>query len=262
MRPRSKVGAGLHTMFTAGLAPWRWVRSALGVLAVCIAFRPAPARAQQAIVTMPSADITDRGVTFAMKESQLRVWGPKPMWNATFFLTYGIGHHTELAATFFNIGVPATRNASLAVGEKTSLPLFAERWPQLELKLTFGAMGLLSLEAQGAGYWLYSHLSLRLPRIETRLSAGFSVGSQVLFLKDEATSFIASIEQPLPWLHGLVLTAEWFSGSHDLSNLIFGAAYHPTPRVIFVLGYKIPTKDAHFALSEQALVGEIGFFFR
>ena len=149
MRPRSKVGAGLHTMFTASLRSWRRVRWALGLLWVCIAFRPTPARAQPSIVTMPSADITDRGVAFAMKESQLRVWGPKPMWNATFFLTYGIGHHTELAATFFNIGVPATRNASLAVGEKTSLPLFAERWPQLELKLTFGAMGLLSLEAQG-----------------------------------------------------------------------------------------------------------------
>ena len=79
MRSRSKVGAGLHTIFTAGLAPWRWVRWALGLLAVCIAFRPTPVRAQQAIVTMPSADITDRGIAFAMKESQLRVWGPKPM---------------------------------------------------------------------------------------------------------------------------------------------------------------------------------------
>lgn len=117
MRPRSKVGAGLHTMFAAGWGPWRWVRCALGLFLVCIAVRPTSARAQQAIVTMPSADITDSGVAFAMKESQLRVWGPKPMWNATFFLTYGIGHHTELAATFFNIGVPATRNASLAVGE-------------------------------------------------------------------------------------------------------------------------------------------------
>ena len=151
---------------------------------------------------------------------------------------------------------------TLANGYKTSLPLFGERLAELELKLTFGTMGLISLEAQGVGYWLYSHLSLRLPHVQTRISAGFSQGSRVLFLKDNASSFIASLEQPLPFLHGLVLSAEWFSGSHDLSNLIFGAAYHPNPRIIFVLGYKIPTKDAQFTIDEQALVGEIGFFFR
>ncbi len=72
-----------------------------------------------------------------------------------------------------------------------------------------------------------------------------------------ATSFITAIEQPLPWLHGLTLTAEWFSGSQDLSNLIVGAAYHPSPRVILVLGDKIPTKDRIFTVSEQALVFEI-----
>lgn len=223
---------------------------------------PKSARAQQAIVTMPSADITDPRVVFAMKESQLRLWGREPMWNATFFLTYGLGYHSELALTFFNIGVPATDNASMAMGYKTALPLFADRHADLELKLTFGAMGIVSLDAQGYGYWLYSHLSGRLPRLETRISAGISQGSKVLFLKDQATSFIVALEQPIPWVHGLTLTAEWFSGSHDLANLIFGAAYHPNPRMIFVLGYKIPTKDAHFTVDEQALVGEIGFFFR
>jgi hypothetical protein len=223
---------------------------------------PAPARAQQAIVTLPSADITDRGVGFAMKESQLRLWGPQPMWNATFFLTYGLGYHTELAATFFNIGVPRTDEASVALGSKSALPLFADALPSLEVKITGGAMALISLDGKGLGYWLYSHLSFRLPVLQTRISAGISTGNAVLFLKDNATSFIAAIEQPLPWLHGLTLTAEWFSGSHDLSNFIAGAAYHPNPRWIFVLGYKIPTKDSEFTVDEQALVGEIGFFFR
>ncbi|MFO0577575.1 MAG: hypothetical protein U1A78_26520 [Polyangia bacterium] len=219
-----------------------------------------PAYAQQAIVTLPSADITDRGTLFAMKESQLRAWGDEPMWNATFFITYGIGYHTELAATFFNIGVPSTGHASMAVGSKSALPLFADKLPWLDLKITAGLMGLISLDSRGAGHWLYTHLSFRLPKLETRLSAGASHGSEVLFLKKDATSFITAIEQPIPWLHGLTLTAEWFSGSHDLSNLIFGAAYHPNPKVIFVLGYKIPTKDRVFSTGEQALVFEIGAF--
>lgn len=220
------------------------------------------AHGQQAIVTLPSADITDKRTLFTMKESQLRAWGDEPMWNATFFITYGIGYHTELAATIFNIGVPSTDHASLAVGPKSALPLFADKLPWLDLKITAGLMGLISLASHGVGHWIYTHLSFRLPKLTTRLSAGVSHGSAVLFLKADATSFIAAIEQPIPWLHGLTLTAEWFSGSHDLSNLIFGAAYHPNPKLIFVLGYKIPTKDRIFTTNEQALVFEIGAFFK
>ncbi len=218
------------------------------------------AMGQQAIVTLPSADLTDKGTLFAMNESQLRAWGREPMWNATFFLTYGLGYHTELAATFYNIGVPPTGQASLSLGSKSVVPIFADRLPWLDLKFTGGLNGLISLEAKGLGYWIYSHLSFRLPKLQTRLTAGLSHGSEVLFLKPNATSFITAIEQPIPWLHGLTLTAEWFSGSHDLSNFIVGAAYHPSPRVILVLGYKIPTKDRIFTVAEQALVFEIGLY--
>lgn len=237
-----------------------WLKNLL--TAACLLGVAKNAHAQQAIVTLPSADITDKRTLFTMKESQLRLWGDQPMWNATFFLTYGIGYHTELAATFFNIGVPSTAHASLAIGSKSALPLFADKLPWLDLKFTMGLMGLISLDARGVGYWLYSHLSFRLPKLATRISAGVSHGSSVLFLKDNATSFITALEQPIPWVHGLTLTAEWFSGSHDLSNLIFGAAYHPNPTLIFVLGYKIPTKDQLFTTSEQALVFEIGAFFK
>lgn len=246
MSPRAKVRS--------------WLTCCLAL--ACLLGSIGHAHGQQAIVTLPSADITDKRTLFAMKESQLRLWGDEPMWNATFFLTYGIGYHTELAATFFNIGVPSTDHASLAVGSKSALPLFADKLPWLELKLTAGLMGLVSLDARGVGYWIYTHLSFRLPKLMTRLSAGVSHGSAVLFLKDNATSFITALEQPIPWVHGLTLTAEWFSGSHDLSNLIFGAAYHPNPKLIFVLGYKLPTKDRVFTASEQALVFEIGAFFK
>lgn len=240
--------------------PLSWIKNSLAAWVLLGSVEQA--FGQQAIVTLPSADITDKRTLFAMKESQLRVWGNEPMWNATFFFTYGIGYHTELAATFFNIGVPATGHASLAVGPKSALPLFADKLPWLDLKITAGLMGLISLDARGAGHWIYTHLSFRLPKLATRISAGVSHGSAVLFLKEDATSFITAIEQPIPWLHGLTLTAEWFSGSHDLSNLIFGAAYHPNPKLIFVLGYKIPTKDRIFTTGEQALVFEIGAFFK
>lgn len=243
---RAKVCSWLKAWFVAGFL--------LGAVS--------QAHAQQAIVTLPSADITDKRTLFAMKESQLRMWGDQPMWNATFFLTYGIGYHTELAATFFNIGVPSTGHASLAIGSKSALPLFADKLPWLDLKVTAGLMGLVSLDARGVGHWIYTHISFRLLKLQTRLSAGVSQGSKVLFLKDNATSFITAFEQPIPWIHGLTLTGEWFSGSHDLSNLIFGAAYHPNPKLIFVLGYKIPTKDRVFTANEQALVFELGAFFK
>jgi len=246
MEPRAKAGSWMKNWLAAGVL-FGAVEHAYG---------------QQAIVTLPSADITEKGTLFMMNESQLRVWGDQPMWNATFFVTYGIGYHTELAATFFNIGVPSTGHASMAVGSKSALPLFADKLPWLDLKITAGVLGIVSLDSRGIGHWIYTHLSFRIPKLETRLSAGISQGSEVLFFKENATSFITAIEQPIPWLHGLTLTAEWFSGSHDLSNLIFGAAYHPNPKVIFVLGYKIPTKDRLWTTSEQALVFEMGAFFK
>lgn len=243
----------------------RFVVLLLPFALLCASARPAAA--QQAIVTMPSADITGARTFFFMHESQLRLWGPKRYWAGTYFLTYGLGAGTELAATVYDYGVSydgTSGNTTLALGFKSGIRLFAQSVPRLQLQISFGAMVMTSLVDRGVGPWMYSLATMRLPVLRTRLGVGASwAGEQFYGPGNEGVSLMASIEQPvpIPRIHGLSIVAEWFSGSHDLSNLIVGVTYHHAPTWIFVLGWKIPTRDGGFRVDNQALVAEVGLFF-
>jgi hypothetical protein len=61
-------------------------------------------QAQQAIVNMPSADITPAGKHFVMHETQMRSWNPGRYWYGTNFYCYGVGRDTELTVTNWNTG--------------------------------------------------------------------------------------------------------------------------------------------------------------
>jgi hypothetical protein len=237
----------------------RWVFAAFAWLA------PSAAHAQQAVIQLPSADITPERQFFFMHESQLRVWGAQPFWSGTYFLTFGLGHHTELAATVFDLGVNTEGtpgNTALALGFKSVIPLFRREAPTLELSLISGAMSLTSLVNGRWGGWMYAMPSFRVPLLRTRLAAGVSYATEQLYGPGTNTfSFVASFEQPIPGIYGLSLVGEWFSGSHELGNLTVGATWHPNPTLILVLGWKVPTRDASFHIDEQAVVAEVGFFF-
>ncbi|MCS6901502.1 MAG: hypothetical protein NZX77_17255, partial [Polyangiaceae bacterium] len=92
---------------------------------------------QQAIVSLPSADVTPRGEFFVMQESQVRTWSPKPYWNTTNFWCFGLGYHTELAITTLNIGIPHNPSASLANGFKTALPVLTEELPRADINRSY-----------------------------------------------------------------------------------------------------------------------------
>jgi hypothetical protein len=227
---------------------------------------PSSASAQQAIITMPSADTTPARQFFAMHESQLRLWGSSPVWAGTYFLTLGIGSNTELAVTLFDVGLDRRGalygNATLAAGFKSWVPIAHRQAPSLELGIITGAMGLSSLRDGSFGGWMYAIPSMRLPVLRTRIAAGVSFATEHLYgAGNQQFSFAASLEQPVPGVHDLSIVAEWFSGQHDLSNLIVGATWHVLPALMLVLGWKIPTKDGVFHVDEQALVFEVGTFF-
>lgn len=214
---------------------------------------------------MPGADITAPGRVFAMQESQLRLWGPRPYSAGTYFLTLGLDGRTELAAALFDLGTSyegTIGNTTLALGLKSSVRVFHDEASRASVDLTFGAMALGSLVGLGWDAWLYALRSVRLPALGTRLSVGASYARPQLYgpSAPERLSAMASIEQPLPGVRGLSLMVEWFSGGHDLSNLIAGVTWHPNSTWIFVVGWKVPTRDATFHVDEQALVFEVGFF--
>lgn len=215
----------------------------------------APAAAQQAIVNLPSADVTPRGKFFLMHETQVRNWNPGRYWLGTNFFCYGVGANTELAITTYAEGRPKSPEASVGFGFKTSQPLVRKRDDQQEWKLTVGQMGIVNYRGQGMGSFTYSHLSFRLPETHTRITAGGFYGTRQL-LRTNTGNVMVGVEHPVG--KRFVLMTEWFGGAHDFGFLIPGILFHPSKKQFIVAGYKIPNKLSN---GRHGLVLEYGLVF-
>lgn len=194
----------------------------------------------QTIFNVPSADVTQKGHIFLQQEAQTVPWNTNNALLSTSYSAVGIGHNTELDATLFNVASPATQNISLGVGFKSAIPIpgLKEKFPEREFKFTVGSDMLLGLEGNGVGNWTYAHLSGRVPKLNTRLTAGVSYGTRQVFGQN-TTAFIGGIEQPVT--KKLTLLTDWFSGSeHFAGFLIVGGSYTLPKNTTIYAGYQIP----------------------
>jgi hypothetical protein len=216
------------------------------------------ASAQQAIVNVPSADITPKGKVLLLHETQVRTWHPDPYWYGTNFFTYGVGKNTELAVTNWNLGTPAAENLAMGVGFKSSIPLAGEGahgWGEREPRLIVGQMTVFPLREAGVGTMAYALMSARFGPKHTRISAGALGGTHHL-LKHNTVAFAGAIEQPVS--RKLAIVTEWFSGENEFGFLIPGIVFTPTAKDVFVVGYKIPNVAAN---GPQGFIIEYGRFF-
>ncbi len=208
-----------------------WGCLAFGLLAGNIA------QAQQTVFNAPSADVMPLGETFLQHESQFRTWQPGRFIVNTEYYAHGIGHNIELNATLFNLNAPPSDNIALGLGFKKIVPLLPKKWPQRELKLTVGEIVPISLQGEGVGNWTYAHLSGRVPKLKTRLSAGVSTGTRQIFGRT-TVGFVGTYEQPIT--RRLQLQGDWFSGTHALGFFITGFSYALPGNVTLFGGYQIP----------------------
>ncbi|MBZ2183987.1 MAG: hypothetical protein K7J46_04690 [Bryobacter sp.] len=211
---------------------------------------------QQAIVNMPSADITPRRKHFYMHETQTRPQNPGRYWYGTNFYAYGVGKATELAVTSYNVGTPATPNFATGIGFKSAPQLFRKTREELEIKWTVGQMGVMNHRGKGFGSFTYSHLSMRTPGTKTRLTAGGFYGTEELF-KRNTGNFLGSVEQPL-FHHKIQVVAEWFRGQHDFGFFIPGVSFHLPKEQVIVVAYKFANNPKNGA---NGLVIEYGLTF-
>ena len=194
----------------------------------------------QTIFNVPSSDVTEKGHVFLQQEAQFRAWNPDAFYVGTTYSAIGIGHHTELDATLFNVGAPTTQNITLGIGFKSALPvpMLNEKFHKREIKLTVGSAVLVGLEGNGTGNWTYTHLSGRIPKLNTRVTTGISYGTKQVF-GENTTSFIAGVEQPIT--KKLTLLGDWYSGNeHWAGYLIVGGSYSLPKNVTIFSGYQIP----------------------
>lgn len=208
---------------------------------------------QQAIINLPSADITPQGRHFLMHESALKYRSPNDDWATTHFYTYGLGGRTEFTTTVYNLERPAMRNLSVGVGLKTAQPLLGRRGAPHDLLLTAGHILPVSLQGAGVGHYTYAHLSGRVPGLKTRLTAGGGHGTRQVFDRNVAVGLIG-IEQPLG--HHLQFVAEWITGDHAKGFVIPGLLYHRKDWIL-VAGYKFPNTQRTIG---RGMIFEVGRF--
>ncbi len=213
------------------------------------------AHAQQTIFNVPSADITDPHTYYVEHESQFRSWQPGRYWAATDYFAAGIGHHTEIDVNLYNTSDPASGNISGALGFRSIIPLAAKSFKDQEFKWTLGGQALASLQGKGAGEWLYSHFSGRLPKIKTRLTAGISGGSAQLFGRNTVHA-IAGIEHPLN--NTVSLITDWYSGTHSMGYSTSGVNLNLPKKFGIYAGYSVPNNAK---VGKQTITLEISKIF-
>jgi hypothetical protein len=214
----------------------------------------APLSAQSLIVGIPNAEVTPEGKWFFTHESQVKLADPAG-WNTFQFLTYGPGFNTEIALSAVNFGRPRAGNRTIALGFKSLHEFKAKPLHHWETKVVGGAMLPVSIDGLGAGVWLYSMGSVRVPHARTRLTVGPTYGTPQLF-GVEKFGMMAGIEQPLGGVfkQKVSLIADWYSGKHDLAALIPAVQFNLPRDLIFIAGYKFPNPGA---INDEALVIEI-----
>lgn len=225
------------------------------LVAFAIVILARPACAQQTIFNVPSADVTPEGKLFLQHESQFRPWKPGRFVSNTEYSALGIGHNTELDMTLFNVNAPASDNITLGVGFKSAIPILRKQLPDQEVKLTLGTVVPVSLQGEGVGNWSYTHLSARIPKVKTRLTAGVSAGTRQIFGRN-AVAFIGGVEQPVT--KRLSINGDWYSGTHNLGLLITGVSVSLPKNTNFYLGYQIPNTKRS---GSQGFVLEFSKFF-
>lgn len=214
------------------------------------------AYAQQTIFSVPSADITPTKNVFVLHESQFRPWNPDGYWIGTNYTSVGVGHNTEIDLTLFNVSSPLSHNIVLGTGFKSSLPLPSKKLVDHEVKLTIGSMLPVSLQGEGVGNWSYAHMSGRLPKLKTRLSAGVNFGTKQLFGRN-TVGFIGGIEQPVT--KKLSIIGDWYSGTHSYGFFIPGISYSITNTICLYAGWQIPNNRR---CGKSGFVFEIAKFFK
>jgi len=211
------------------------------ILIICFIGSIRIANAQQTIFNVPSADVTPKDVLFLQHESQFRAWNPGSFWAGTHYAAYGVGHNTDLDVTLMNLNAPNSHNMSLGVGFKSAFPIFPknETCRTREIKVTVGSEVLIPMQNNGVGNWSYAHISGRLPKLNTRLTSGISVGTRQIYGTNCPVSFIAAIEQPIT--KKLNIIGDWFSGNNNTYGyLITGISYVLPKDSCLYLGYQIP----------------------
>jgi hypothetical protein len=209
----------------------------------------APARAQQTIFNVPSADVLARGKTYFEEDT---LWRPREPNFAVFTgrAVYGVVPNVEAGVNFGGFVSPG-RSMPVATPNVKWQP-----WHDDKLAVTAGVFGLFFLRgredvkpaAEG-----YAHVAYKLPT-NTRLTAGGYWASSGYAAADPQAGALLAFEQKVN--DHLNLIADWFSGRNGLGYLTPGISSTWGGWTLYA-GYSFKNGDS----KGNAMLFELGFLF-
>ena len=212
-----------------GSSPFRERSVGRGALAAAVGFLTlcAAALGQQTIFNVPSADVLDPGRFYAEVDELFRPTDPS-FSSTTIRGVYGVVPGVEAGVNFGGFYAPGPTIPTATVAVKIQ-PVHTGGF-----SLTAGGYGLFYLRGSedgnpaGMGYGFASY---RIAGPETRIdvggwyaSAGFAHPPH-LPLGSSTGGMLLSFEQPLPWVKGLTLAADWYSGVNSIGYISPGFIY-------------------------------------
>jgi hypothetical protein len=226
----------------------RMVRVAAMTVIALAAFA-APARAQQTLFNVPSADVLDKGKVYLEEDT---LWRPSDPDFAVFTMrgVYGFGSHVEGGVNFGGFVTP---------GRSTPSATLALKWQPVKIDnfaLTAGAHGLFFLRGSNDGDpsgWFYAHVSYAFPT-NTRLTAGGWVATSGYAAPGRTGGGLLALEQKVN--DHLTIAADWFSGRNGIGYLSPGIISAWGPWTIYA-AWSIKNGDS----KGNAALLELGFLF-
>ena len=186
-----------------------------------------PLRGQQTIFNVPSADVLEFGKVYVETDELFRPTDPK-FSSTTVRGVVGVVPRVEAGVNFGGLVAPGPVVPTATVAVKIQPLLIGD------FAASAGGFGLFYLrgsrdgEPAGLGYGMATY---RVPGLQTRISVGGWYASAGYVhpvdrsLGSSSGGALASLEQPVPWVKGLTLAADWWSGENSIGYLSPGLVY-------------------------------------
>jgi hypothetical protein len=186
-----------------------------------LAAAAAPLHAQQTIFNVPSADVLGGGKVYLEADELFRP--TEPRFSATTVRgVVGALPGVEAGVNFGGLVSPGPAAPTATVTVKLQ-PIAAGGFA-----LTAGGFGKFFLRGREDGApsglgWV--HVSFKVPGSGTRLAGGGWYSSAGYARAASTGGALASVEQPVPWISGLTLAADWWSGENTIGYLAPGLVF-------------------------------------
>jgi hypothetical protein len=184
----------------------------IAAAAVLALFLVAPMTGQQTIFNVPSADVLAPGEVYAEADELFRPTDPR-FSTATIRGVVGVVPRMEAGVNFGGLSAPGPLIPTATAAVKIQ-PLRAAG-----VTVTAGGYGLFSLTGSpdgnpaGMGYGFASY---RIAGLGTRFEIGGWYSSAGFASPHSTGGALATLEQPVPWVPGLMIAADWWSGENTI----------------------------------------------